>query len=101
MPRRVSDPDARIACDLATRFIGPGGTGAEELMRNEDDQASTTPVRSAALGSHPAEPIGWSTPLRFDPDLVRELLSQHERLDRLLDTLPSRCDRARERDTAL
>lgn len=43
-----------------------------------------------------AEALTWYTPVRFDPDLIRKLLDQHDALDTRVADLPNRFRRDRE-----
>jgi hypothetical protein len=75
--------------------IGSGSYAAEGRMRSDDGQF-LHPVSGNKTGRDTL--LGWHTPVRFDPNLLRQLLAQHDALDRDLASLPDHA--ARDRDEA-
>lgn len=65
--------------------------------RMRDDLAQPSPAAATAARRDAAP--DWQTPLRFDPQLLRQLLARHDALERELAALPDHA--ARDRDHAV
>jgi hypothetical protein len=68
-------------------------------MGKEDEGFVHAPLASRMrehIAARPAEALTWYTPVRFDPELIRKLLDQHDALDTRVAELPNRFRRDRE-----